>query len=299
MKATRFAALFGAAAMAAAGQAAAHDAADEPVAAAPVDAASLAAATPALPAIATATAAAALAEPAPGAAAPAGGGEGWEVSVTPYLWMAGMEGAIGIPRGTGEVAIDQSFTDILSNLDFALMGMVDARKDRFVILGDALYLAVGTDIESSRDPRFVTGRVDIDTFIASLAAGYRVVDEDTVSVDVFAGARLLALDADLALSGPAAVRTASGSGTTVSPLVGARMRAALAPKLTFGLYGDVGSIISGADAKWQVMGDLRYQIGKSWTMLAGYRFMSIDHETNGFEFDVDMSGPMLGVSYRF
>jgi hypothetical protein len=33
--------------------------------------------------------------------------------------------------------------------------------------------------------------------------------------------------------------------------------------------------------------------------VAGYRHLSIDHESANLVFDVDLSGPLLGFSYRF
>lgn len=231
--------------------------------------------------------------------APTADSGGWEVSAMPYVWMAGMKGNIGIPRNSGEIDIDQSFTDTLSNLKFAFMGTVDARHDRLVLLADAIYLSVGAEAKGIRDPQFLTGSVDARTFIASAAAGYRVLDQGEMFVDVFAGGRLIALDTDVELTGPLSTRSASESATTVSPLIGARLRAPISPKLSFRLYGDAGGFVDGADVKWQLMGDLQYKLGAKWSMLVGYRYMAINHNSPRFDFDIDMSGPMLGFSHRF
>ena len=223
----------------------------------------------------------------------------WEVSAMPYLWAAGMKGTIGVPRTSGEIDIDQSFTDTLSDLKFAFMGTVDARHDRFVLLGDVLYLNVGAEVTGSRDPQFLTGKAGVATLVASGALGYRVIDQGPMFVDVFAGGRVISLDTDLDLVGPLATRSASANATTVDPLVGARLHAPLSPKVTLGLYGDVGSIVKGADVKWQLMGDLQYRLSENWTLLAGYRYMAINHSSAKFDFDINMSGPILGFSRRF
>lgn len=224
---------------------------------------------------------------------------GWEVSVMPYLWMAGMKGTVGIPRTSGEIDVDQSFADTVSNLNFAFMSTLEARHDRLVLLGDVLYLSVGSEISGSRDPQLVTGEVDAGTLVASAAAGYRVLDHGPMFVDLFAGARLISLDVETELTGPLATRSASADATTVAPMVGARMHAPLAPRLTLGLYGDVGGIVDGADVKWQLMADLQYSLGDSWTLFGGYRYMAINHNTPRFDYDIDMSGPMLGASRKF
>lgn len=224
---------------------------------------------------------------------------GWQFTITPYLWMAGQEGTIGIRRTGAEVEVDQSFGDILSDLRFAAMGTFEARNDRLILMADAIYLSVGTEIEGSRDPQFFSGEVELDTFIATGAVGYRVLEGTGASLDLFAGARLISVDADVELEGPLAARSGSASASTVSPLVGARVLAPVGSDLTLGLYGDVGAFVDGADVKWQLMGDVRYRLSRSWDLRAGYRFMSIDHLSDRFIYDIDMSGPFLGASFRF
>lgn len=230
---------------------------------------------------------------------PSASANSWDVSIMPYVWMAGMKGTIGVPRTSGEIDIDQSFADTLSKLNFAAMATIDARHDRVVLLGDVIYLSVGAEAKGIRDPQFLSGSVDASVFIASGAAGYRVVDQGPMFIDVFAGGRLIALDSEVELVGPLATRSASESATTVAPLVGARLHAPLSPKLTLGLYGDAGGFVKGADVKWQLMADLQYQLGSKWSAVLGYRYMAINHDSARFDFDIDMSGPMLGFSRKF
>jgi hypothetical protein len=51
-----------------------------------------------------------------------------EIRLTPYLWVAGTDGEIGIPRGDSEVEVGKSFADILGSLNFAFMGTLDVRS---------------------------------------------------------------------------------------------------------------------------------------------------------------------------
>jgi hypothetical protein len=52
--------------------------------------------------------------------------DGWTFSVTPYFWAAGISGEAA-QFGLPVVGIDADFSDILDNLDFAAMAIVDAR----------------------------------------------------------------------------------------------------------------------------------------------------------------------------
>ncbi len=218
----------------------------------------------------------------------------WEVSFTPYLWLAGIKGDIGIPRGE-EVEIDKSFTDTLSDLKFAFMGALDVKHGRVVALVDVIYLNVGSDVEGIRDPQFFEGQVDSSVFVSTAALGYRVVDKGPMFVDLLAGARFVSLKADVELTGPLTTRERDASKSNVAALVGGRVRVPLAKNLGAALYGDVGT----GSVKWQLLGTVQWDISRHWRLAAGYRHMSIDHDKENFSLDMSLSGPIVGVSYRF
>jgi len=54
-----------------------------------------------------------------------------------------------------------------------------------------------------------------------------------------------------------------------------------------------------SDLTWQVVGTLDYHPW-SWLVLrAGYRHLGVDYDHRGFVFDADISGPIIGASFRF
>ena len=55
---------------------------------------------------------------------------GWQFEASPYFWMAGMKGDMGVVEVAEPVGVDLSFGTILDNLKFALMGTFDARHER-------------------------------------------------------------------------------------------------------------------------------------------------------------------------
>jgi hypothetical protein len=222
----------------------------------------------------------------------------WEVAFTPYLWVAGTDGDIGIPRGTGEVEVDKSFADILGSLNFAFMGTFDVRYERIVAMADVIYLDMTAEVEGIRDPQFFEGEVDQSVLVSTLAVGYRVVDGRRFSIDLLAGGRLVALDTKIQLEGPLNNREADRSVSNLSPMVGARARLPLNNDLALVLYVDGGGF-GASDVKWQAAGTVQWDISSHWRLLGGYRHMAIHHDENDYEFDVGLSGPLVGVSYRF
>lgn len=221
-------------------------------------------------------------------------GKEWEVAFTPYLWIAGIDGDIGIPRGE-EVEIDKSFSDTLSDLKFAFMGALDVKHGRIVALVDVMYLSVGADVEGSLEPQFFEGEVDSSVFVSTAAVGYRVVDQGPMFVDLVAGARIVSLKADVELTGPLTTRERDESKSNVAALVGGRVRVPFGKNWGAALYGDVGT----GGVRWQMLGTLQWDISDHWRLLGGYRHMAIKHDKERFNFDISLSGPIFGVSYRF
>ncbi|HXG80242.1 MAG TPA: hypothetical protein VNJ05_00410 [Sphingomicrobium sp.] len=223
----------------------------------------------------------------------------WNVSFTPYLWVAGTSGDIAIPRTGGDgVEIDKSFSDVLGNLKFAFMGALDVEHKRVVLIGDLMYLSVGAKTEETSDPTILEGKVDAKTLLATSAVGYRVVDKGPMFVDLFVGARLMSLDVEMELEGPLTTRTREADKSHISPLFGGRVRFPLGEKWGLALYADAGGFKS-TDVKWQLVGSVQRDLGKHWRLMAGYRHMQLHHESDEIDFDVALSGPFLGFTYRF
>ena len=50
---------------------------------------------------------------------------------------------------------------------------------------------------------------------------------------------------------------------------------------------------------WDVFGGLGYEFSDTVSAVAGYRHLEVNYEHNGFEFDVEMSGPVIGAVIHF
>lgn len=224
------------------------------------------------------------------------GNDDVEVAFTPYLWMAGIHGDIGIPRGNEEVDVDRSFSDTLSDLKFAFMGTLDVEYHRFVLHTDLIYLSLSSKVEPKHSLIFDEGKADLKQTIAMAAVGYRVVDQGPMFVDLYAGGRLVSLDVDLSLDGPLQTREANASPSNVSPLIGGKARFPLGGRWALALQGDIGF---DSDVKWQLAGTIQYQLGDHWRMGAGYRHLALHHDKQESEIDIALSGPLLAITYTF
>src|SRR5438270_321396 len=68
---------------------------------------------------------------------------GWHFNLTPYLWFPGLSGTAGV-RGH-DVSVHASPGDLLSHFDIGLMGAFEARKKRWVIPVDFMWMKLEGD----------------------------------------------------------------------------------------------------------------------------------------------------------
>ena len=69
----------------------------------------------------------------------------WQYSLTPYLWLPVIDGALNYgppPGGGGNPNVEVGPTDWLDLLNFAVLVSGSARKDDFVMFSDFVYFQV-------------------------------------------------------------------------------------------------------------------------------------------------------------
>ena len=67
----------------------------------------------------------------------------WEFSLAPYLWMAGLEGTVEADRLSADV--DVSFSDIWDELDIGVLAAFEARRGKFSVTTNAIYLKLSPE----------------------------------------------------------------------------------------------------------------------------------------------------------
>lgn len=221
---------------------------------------------------------------------------GWEFTVAPYFWMAGMTGDSGL-FGLPTVHMDQSFSDILPNLDFGFMATGEARNGRYSIFGDIMY----TKLSSDATARGVfTNNVEVTskTFAGLIGAGYAIIDEPNGHLDVVAGARLWSADTRISFSGGVLNGiSADDNATWVDGLVGLKANYFFTPKIFATGWGLIGA--GGADLDWDVAAGLGYKFNEKISAIAGYRALGVDYSHGGFVMDIVEQGPILGLAIHF
>ena len=228
---------------------------------------------------------------------------GFELFVTPYLWMASVHATTLTPlEREPEVNSDVSFIHLLGHLDGApFMGSFELRNGDLGFLVDAIHLPVSTTIRT-HDIFFQGGNAELHVNMGTGVVLWRVLEDPVQFADIGPGFRAWGFESDLALNpGLLPGVSVSPSGGWTDPLIGGRYHRDLGNGFGLTAYGDFGGHGGGAHTDWQLLGTVDYTLNPSWNLHLGYRSLnfSITGSEGRFGFDVHMRGPILAGTFRF
>lgn len=234
--------------------------------------------------------------PAAPAAAQGSGPESWQVTVAPYFMGAGMNGTTAVAGR--EVKVDVSFSDILSNLEFGVMGFMAARKGQWGFGGDAIWMALGANGSAPSFPN-VSGSADVNQGAFSFYGLRRL----GASADLTFGARVNTIQAALSFTGPLAPLGVDQTKTWVDPIVGLQLRTRGDSRWHAQMYTEIGGFGAGSDFTWQAFPTVGFRLSKAASIDFGYRWLDIDYADGegaaAFKYDVLTQGPVLGFVFKF
>lgn len=225
----------------------------------------------------------------------------WQFEASAYLWGA----SIGGDTATGG-EIDISFTDIINNLDMALMGHLNATKDKWKLSADVIYLDVsatnGDDRLTARPGLSASSesKLSMKAWILTPGVNYEVLGDDQWTLYGMAGARFLSLDIGVktdteSVLGGRTVKT-SDSGSVWDGIVGLNGRINLSDNWTLQYYGDIGT--GQSDLTWQAYAGVAYRF-KYVDAVLGYRYLKWNFDETASLDNLELKGPLAGVTYRF
>jgi hypothetical protein len=222
----------------------------------------------------------------------------WHLELSPYLWLAGTHGTVGVFGRTASV--HASASDLLSHFNFGIMGAAEARRNRFLLTGDLLWIRLS---DSSALPFPGLSAISADVRVGELVwtskLGYRVIDRKKFKADANVGARFWHLGQKLNFNPSALGLNVTASQNWADVVVGGRVELPLGPKASLTALGDVGGWDATAKLDYQFAGLLGYQVCPKWTLLAGYRYLFVDWRSGGGVYNMVTSGALLGLTYRF
>lgn len=223
----------------------------------------------------------------------------WDVRIQPYVWAAGLSGETKPFARLPAAEVDFRFKDILENLKFAGMVAGSVHRGRFGVAGDLQYVVTQSSSAFPR-PAFSRARVSTETFIGTLLADYKAIDDPRGTLYASAGARLYYASTEVTLT-PGRLPQLSGTGddTWVDPIFGVRGLFNITPKIFANGWGYVGGFGAGSDIAADVFGGVGYRFTDTIAANLGYRWLKVDRDTGGFIYDVQQQGLMAGMVISF
>ena len=246
----------------------------------------------------------------------------WAFAVTPYLWLPNVNGTLRYsppPSGNGAPEVETGPNNYLQNLSAVFMISGEARKGRWSVLSDFIYLDFDSQKSSVKAVDFggslVGTSLDASTKSSlsgaqwTLAGGYAAVQAPQATLDVIGGIRYFGIEARTdwqltgTVSGPGGAQTFPASGNISrrsnlwDGIVGVRGRIRFGDSQWFlPYYLDVGT---GSSAlTWQSFFGVAYAF-KWGDAVLGYRRLYYDQSGDKLLQNFRFDGPSFGATFRF
>jgi hypothetical protein len=222
----------------------------------------------------------------------------FKYQVTPYFWFSGIDGDVGVLGRSANANV--SFGDIWDNLKFGAMGTFEGRWNRWVFLGDVLYMNLAHDRATPNLIAFSNAEVKAKTLILDPEFGYQIVRGDGGELNLLAGVRYWHLKNSLQFSDDAGGSLGlTETRNWVDPIVGMQYRADLGRMFYVTAKGDIGGFSAAARLDWQAFGGLGIRFSDRVSALVGYRHLAVDYSKDGFLYDTELKGIVVGLGIRF
>ena len=230
--------------------------------------------------------------------ASSGSSDTWQLMVAPYLFLAGMNGDVGL--GGLSTDVDVSVGALLERLEFAIASRFEVRKGPWAGLFDVNFMALGDQTDL---PLGGQVDVDIDMLIFESALSYRIGSGPT-RTEVFGGIRYVRQDLKAAIVGgitPGLQRNSVPDW--VDPIIGVRVTHPISPRASFLARGDIGGFGAGSDFSWNIEAGAEFSLTRRLGLQVFFKTLGIDYQQGSgssfYKYDVVTPGVVIGLPIRF
>ncbi len=228
----------------------------------------------------------------------------WKITIAPYIWGTSMNGRVGVASQSAQV--DQSFSDILKQLDMAGMLALDVERNGVGLFFNGMYASMSD--HANNGPYSVHDRNQFSLISGGIS--YEIYNHyifghsGLLKVQPYAGFRYTENNVTLTFDVPAQALTLKNNQYWTDPIVGMRLISAFYNGFNINIAGDVGGLNRSTQYSYNVMALLGYQPQTRWKntrFYAGYRLLDQHYQHgNGlqrFDWDMKIAGPILGVAF--
>lgn len=226
--------------------------------------------------------------------------QGWKFEVTPYAWLAGVEGDVTV--NGKKTDFDKSFSDLFEAVDMAGGLLGTAQYDRYLVWGQVDYFSMSTDNLDVEDQP-AGGSLDTKMLLGEAAVGYQIDGwSEGQTFDLLVGVRTLHIENDLELYGKGSF---SRDNDIVDPILIVRPSIPVFPSKIEGLRFNPTMAIGGggdSDLVYELQPQFQYQITDNIAARLGYRRVGYkfkgEHNDDN-ELNIALAGLIAGVGVTF
>jgi len=220
--------------------------------------------------------------------------------VAPYGWLPSVTLDQSFDDGSG--GEDGGSSEVLSKIDFAVMLRVEAAGERWGAMLDYIYVSLADQTSISRPPVIdIDIESDLDLDVLELGGFYRQSGE-SFKIDYLFGLRNINADIGIVSSPQNLPATTVGvSAQVTDAFFGARYQRNLGEHWALALRGDYG--FGDSDGTLNLLATIALRFNETIGLNLGYRHATIEFEEDidGSQetTDISLSGPYIGLSFRF
>lgn len=219
----------------------------------------------------------------------------WHFSLGIPFWMAGVSGDVATPNFS-DIPVNASFTQIMSHFTFGAMAHGEARKGRYGLGLDLLYLNVGDTLDTGRAlPALQTFNLGLKVVFAEGFSFYRLLQDgdarNPYTFDLLGGARYYWVESQF--------NNFSLNYYWVDLMLGIRGQIPFGEHLSIRGRSDYAFL--GSKFTWDLIGEAAWTFPEHWLISAGYRAMNINYENDSKQrtWNVNFHGPVVGATFSW
>ncbi len=218
----------------------------------------------------------------------------WSREFTGAAWLMGMRGTVRPSTVAQTATINPSSNRALEAKDATAYISMRLTRDRFVLGGDLSNFSA-TDV--ARTTLGEAATISQRNSALTITPGFAWLRGERGSFELYGGVRIWRWHATVTVPDAGLADDARTSYYDV--VFGARGEQRVTRALTASLYADAGGFAVASDLTWQLAGRVAYRAAESWSLVVGYRHLSVNYRGDGKLLNLDQYGPTLGAALHF
>jgi hypothetical protein len=219
----------------------------------------------------------------------------WQYDFEVYFWLPTIQ-----PTTFNGTNLNWSLSDLLRNLDMMAMFNGNARKGKWSLGGDFIYLNLGDTRVINADfvghPREFVADLDLRALPFTAFAGYQIAESQRNSTDIIGGIRYIYIRIPVKIEGKIIDKSLVPKVITWDGIAGFRGQTEINDQWYFDYYADVGTGQSKITYQGKV--GFGYRFNK-WTGTFGYRYLHWNYKSDELLDHLSIYGPYIGAKFSW